>query len=176
MGSSKTANALMTKFNYEEKGYLVALFKPAVDKRDGETTIVSRIGLRSEGDTIPPEMNMLEWWSKVSPKPDCIIVDECQFLTEAQIDELKAITIDIPVLCYGLRTDFMSHLFAASKRLFEIADSITEIKSVCKCGKKAIINARYEDGKIIYNGNQIDIGGNEKYVGLCYECWKAGKI
>ena len=174
MGSSKTANALMTRFNYLEKGHNVLLLKPSMDNRD--TKVKSRIGLEADCITFTPTENLLNLACRIMP--DCVIVDECQFATIEQIEQLKNITesIEIPVFCYGLRTDYMSNLFEASKRLFEIADSISEIKSICHCGKKAIINARYIDNKIIYSGNQIDIGGNDKYVGLCYKCWKKGKL
>jgi thymidine kinase len=177
MGSSKTANALMTKFNYEEKGYKVLLLKPSIDMRDGETIIKSRIGLQSEAIVVGNK-NLYEMIKYVHKNINCIIVDECQFLTVLQINQLKQITIELntPVFCYGLRTDFKSKLFEGSKRLFEIADSISEIKSICHCGNKAIINARIKDGKIIYDGEQIDIGGNDKYIGLCYKCWIEGNL
>ena len=104
-----------------------------------------------------------------------IIVDECQFLTEAQVDQLGQIVLDfdIPVLCFGLATDFLTHLFPGSKRLFEIAESVTEIKSVCRCGAKATVNARLDDaGKIVYKGDQILIGGNGRYEAMCRKCWQ----
>jgi thymidine kinase len=106
---------------------------------------------------------------------DVIICDECQFLTEAQVDQMKYIAefLNTPVLCFGLRSDFLTKMFEGSKRLFEIADSINEIKSVCKCGKKAIVNARIdENGKVITQGNQIEIGGNDKYESMCWGCWQ----
>lgn len=178
MGSSKTANALMTKFNYEEKGYKVLLLKSSLDNRNGQTIVKSRIGLESEALLISQDTNIYVKFCNINPLPNAIIVDETQFLTINQIEDLKRITmiLNIPVFCYGLRTDFTSHMFDASRRLFEIADSISEIKSICHCGNKAIINAKYKDNKIIYDGKQIDIGGNEKYVGLCYSCWTKGKL
>ncbi len=173
MGSSKTANALMVKFNYEEKGYKVALMKPLIDNRDGINIVKSRIGLQDKAITISKNDNIIEWYITKSNFPDVIIIDEAQFLTEEQVNQLKDITINyIPVLCFGLKTDFQTHLFEGSKRLFEIADSIQEIKSICKCGHKAEINARISDGKIIKTGEQVQIGGNESYVGMCYKCWK----
>ncbi|MDD4804875.1 MAG: thymidine kinase [Candidatus Pacebacteria bacterium] len=175
MGSSKTANALMVKFNYEEKGYKVALMKPSIDDRDGADIIKSRIGLQSKTIVISKAENIKEWYLSLPNKPDVIIVDEAQFLTESQVNQLKDIAIEyIPVLCFGLKSDFMTHLFEGSKRLFEIADSIQEIKSICKCGRKAEVNARVKNGKIIDTGNQIEIGGNESYIGVCYKCWKEG--
>jgi thymidine kinase len=175
MGSSKTANALMVKFNYEEKGYKVALMKPSVDDRDGVDIIKSRIGLQSKTIVISKAEDIKEWYLSLPNKPNVIIVDEAQFLTESQVNQLKDIAIEyIPVLCFGLKSDFMTHLFEGSKRLFEIADSIQEIKSICKCGRKAEVNARVKNGKIIDTGNQIEIGGNESYIGVCYKCWKEG--
>ncbi len=110
--------------------------------------------------------------------PNAVIIDEAQFLTKLQIEDLKrvVVTFNIPIFCYGLRTDFQSNLFEGSKRLFEIADSISEIKSICHCGNKAIINARINNDKIIYDGEQIELGSNEKYIGLCYKCWLDGKL
>lgn len=177
MGSSKTANALMTRFNYIEKGRNVLLLKPSVDTRDGKTTIGSRIGLSAEADVVYPDTNIEDFVFErnKSSKTDVIIVDECQFLTKEQVYQLKNISSfwNIPVLCYGLRTNYKLQLFEGSKALFELADSISEIKSICSCGEKAIINARIdENGNVITTGDEIDIGGNEKYTGMCYKCWK----
>lgn len=175
MGSSKTAQALMVKFNYEEKGYKVALMKPSVDSRDEFGELRSRIGLSGECIMIPQEMNLLEWFKKTNFQ--VIIVDEAQFLTASQVEELKEIAVSyVPVLCFGLKTDFRTYMFEGSKRLFELADSLTEIKSVCKCGRKAEVNARLSNGKVIYEGKQVEIGGNELYIGMCYSCWKKGKV
>lgn len=175
MGSSKTAQALMVKFNYEEKGYRVGLMKPSVDDRDGETVIKSRIGLQDKGILIDRNTDLYEWY--LHNRYDVLIVDEAQFLTGIQIEQLKDITIEfVPVLCFGLKTDFQTHMFEGSKRLFEIADSLTEIKSVCTCGRKAEVNARIHDGKIVREGAQVFLGGNESYIGLCYKCWKNGKL
>lgn len=175
MGSSKTANALITKFNYEERGMKVWLIKPAMDTRDGAATVRSRIGLSAEAEDIPPETDLYEAFGE---RKDChvIIADECQFFTGEQIDQLRRIVdrMDVPVLCFGLRTDFLTHLFEGSRRLFEVADSITEIKTICTCGKKAIVNARIdENGKIVTEGGQILLGGNDSYVAMCHSCWKA---
>ena len=184
MGSSKTAQALITKFNYEEKGMNVLLLKPAIDTRDGLTIVKSRIGLSSEAVVIKKEDNIccvaLTNGIFRSSK-DIVIIDEAQFLTREQVEQLR-ILVDIhgiPVVCYGLRTDFQIKLFEGSKALFELADSISEIKSVCKCGNKASVNARInEKGKIIIDGNQIEIGGNEKYESMCYKCYNkiVGKV
>ena len=184
MASSKTANALMTRFNYEEKGNHVWLVKPDLDNRDDYTdengvrvTVVkSRIGLSAVADVVRRDENILERFQElVKSRPiDVIICDECQFLTARQVDELKYIAecLDTPVLCFGLRSDFQTKLFDGSKRLFEIADSITEIKSVCRCGKKAIVNVRIADGLVVVEGDQIEIGGNDKYEGMCWGCWQ----
>lgn len=185
MGSSKTANALMTKFNYEEKGNRVWLIKPAIDNRDdyvdeqGRTVTVvrSRIGLSAEAEVIHRDEDLLERFEAVRREApvDVIICDECQFLTGAQVDQMKHIAEfhGTPVLCFGLRSDFQTKLFDGSRRLFEIADSITEIKSVCRCGKKAIVNARMnEQGRVVVEGEQICIGGNDRYEGRCWGCWQ----
>lgn len=175
MGSSKTAQALMTKFNYEEKGNKVWLIKPSTDTRDGEAVLMSRIGLGAVSDVVGPEDNIINRYADLPERVDVIICDECQFLTREQIDQLKTIVddLDVPVLCFGLRTDFQTKMFPGSQRLFEIADSITEIKSVCKCGRKATVNGRFdENGKIIIEGDQVYMGGSESYEGLCYKCYK----
>ncbi|MBQ3058238.1 MAG: thymidine kinase [Clostridia bacterium] len=175
MGSSKTANALITKFNYEERGMKVWLIKPSIDDRDGANAVKSRIGLYAEAYVVTPDINLIEEYEK-HKDIDVIIADECQFLTPKQIDGLRTIVdeYDIPVLCFGLRTDFLTHLFPGSRRLFEVADSISEIKTICTCGKKAIINARIdENGKIVTEGDQILIGGNDSYVAMCHSCWQA---
>lgn len=174
MGSSKTANALITKFNYEERGMKVWLIKPSIDVRDGADAVRSRIGLEARAEIITPDKNLFEEYQNHA---DChvIIADECQFFVAEQIDQLRQIVdkLDIPVLCYGLRTDFLTKLFEGSRRLFEVADSITEIKTICTCGKKAIVNARIdENGKVVTEGGQILLGGNDSYVAMCHSCWK----
>ena len=174
MGSSKTANALITKFNYEERGMRVWLIKPSIDNRDGADAVKSRIGLYANAYVVTPDKDLIEEY-KSHKDINVIIADECQFLTPDQIDDLRKIVdeYDIPVLCFGLRTDFLTHLFPGSRRLFEVADSISEIKTICTCGKKAIINARIdENGKIVTEGDQILIGGNDSYVAMCHSCWQ----
>ena len=173
MGSSKTAQALITKFNYEERGMRVWLLKPAVDNRDGVGTVRSRIGLSAEAQIVPADFSIREALAD-HPGTDVVIVDECQFMTPEQIDELRTIVDDenIPVLCFGLRTDFMTKMFPGSARLFEVADSITEIKTICACGAKAIVNARIDaEGHVITKGEQILIGGNDSYIAMCHKCW-----
>ena len=173
MGSSKTANALITKFNYEERGMKVWLIKPSIDDRDGADTVRSRIGLQADAYVATPETNLYEQLLLLGDY-HVIIADECQFFTTAQVDQLRLIVdkLGIPVLCFGLRTDFLTHLFEGSRRLFEVADSITEIKTICTCGKKAIVNARIDgEGRVVTKGGQILIGGNDSYVAMCHSCW-----
>ena len=174
MGSSKTAQALITKFNYEERGMSVWLIKPALDDRDGAQTIKSRIGLSSTCDTVSVSEDIYEIFMAEHSHNDVIIADECQFFTESHVDQLRRIVdeCEIPVLCFGLRTDFLCHLFTGSKRLFEIADSIAEIKTICTCGAKATVNARLDgSGAVITEGDQVMLGGNESYVAMCHNCW-----
>lgn len=174
MGSSKSAQALITQFNYEELGMSVWLIKPSIDTRDGADIIRSRIGLERSAQVITPEQNIIDEYRKIG-KFDVIISDEAQFFTPKQIDQLRTIVdeYDVPVLCFGLRTDFLTHFFPGAQRLMELADSITEIKTVCACGRKATVNARIgEDGKIITEGSQIFLGGNDSYIAMCHQCWK----
>jgi len=174
MGCSKTAQALITKFNYEERGMKVLLLKPSVDVRDGAEIVKSRIGLTAKAVVVNDKEDLYRTYEEKYRDRDVIIVDECQFLTPEQVDELGQIVIDfnVPVLCFGLRTDFLTHLFPGSRRLFEIAESITEIKSVCKCGAKATVNARLDDdGNVVYSGEQVCLGGNDRYVAMCRKCW-----
>ena len=173
MGSSKSAQALITKFNYEELGMRVWLIKPAADTRDGKSVIQSRIGLRQEADAIPPEADLAELYRQRG-RHDVIIADECQFFTPEQIDQLRDLVDEehLPALCFGLRTDFLTHFFPGARRLMELADSITEIKTVCACGRKATVNARIDgNGRVITEGGQILLGGNDSYVAMCHKCW-----
>ena len=174
MGSSKTAQALITKFNYEERGMKVWLIKPSTDNRDGESVIQSRMGLRSEVRVIAKADDILSIFENEAKECDVIIADECQFFTKEQIDGLRRITddFDVPTLCFGLRTDFLTRLFPGSHRLFEVADSITEIKTMCECGRKATVNARIDkSGNIVTEGRQVFLGGNDRYIAMCHKCW-----
>ena len=174
MGSSKSAQALITKFNYEELGMTVWLIKPSVDTRDGADLIRSRIGLSCRAEVIRPEQDIREAY-RAAGKHDVIIADEAQFFTPAQIDQLRELvdTDDLPVLCFGLRTDFLTHFFPGAQRLMELADSLTEIKTVCACGRKATVNARIDgEGRIVTEGSQVMLGGNDSYIAMCHKCWK----
>ena len=174
MGSSKTAQALITKFNYEEKGMSVWLIKPSTDTRDGADIIRSRIGLEAHANIMVPEASIVEEYARAG-RHDVIIADEAQFFTPQQIDELRELvdTRNLPVLCFGLRTDFLTHFFPGAQRLMELADSLTEIKTVCSCGRKATVNARIaEGGRIVTEGSQVFLGGNDSYIAMCHKCWK----
>ena len=174
MGSSKSAQALITKFNYEERDMSVWLIKPSVDTRDGADIIRSRIGLACSARIITPDESVIDAYHKAG-KHDVIIADEAQFFTPEQIDELRDLVDeeDIPVLCFGLRTDFLTHFFPGAQRLMELADSLTEIKTVCACGRKATVNARIDGaGRIVTEGSQVMLGGNDSYIAMCHQCWK----
>lgn len=176
MGSSKTANALMVGYNYYERGKSALLVKPQLDDRDGEGYVASRMGLRQKCDfvehlvTMPPEEIQ---------KYDCIIVDEAQFCTKEQVEFLVHIVDDlgVPVICYGLRTDFQRNLFPGSMWLLAWADVIEEIKTVCWCGKAATCNARFnEKGEMITHGDQVVLGANDSYIALCRRHHRMGML
>ena len=174
MGSSKTAQALITRFNYMELGMSVWLIKPSTDTRDGADIIKSRIGLEARAQVITPSQNIIGEYRKLGCR-DVIIADEAQFFTPEQIEQLRYLVDedDLPVLCFGLRTDFLTRLFPGSQRLMELADSITEIKTVCACGRKATVNARLDaSGRILTHGDQVFLGGNDSYIAMCHKCWK----
>ena len=178
MGSSKTAQALITKYNYEENDLAVWLMKPSADTRDGAAVLRSRIGLEAKVDVITPAIDVYRLFAETKKgNCDVIIVDECQFLVPEQIDQLRAIGDDfsIPVLCFGLRTDFQTRLFPGSRRLMELADCIEEIKTMCDCGAKATGNARIDcEGHIVTQGAQVVLGGNDSYIAMCHKCYVAG--
>ncbi len=177
MGSSKTANALMVRYNYEEKGKNAVLLKPMLDNRDGERVVRSRMGLEYSCGFVEDflrDTKDKKDWSDI----DAIIVDEAQFLTAEQVERFSDI-VDyggVPVICYGLRTDFASVLFPGSMRLMELADKIEEIPTVCWCGRRAHFNARIADGRIVREGEQVFIGANESYISLCRRHFKEGKL
>ena len=176
MGSSKSANALMVRYNYEERGQRALMVKPAIDQREGERVVNSRIGLNYA-------CIWFEDLEKMSAGDiqayQCIIVDEAQFLAHAQVDYLTEIVdvMNVPVICYGLRADFSGRLFPGSEALLACADIIEEVKTICWCGKKAICNARFdENGVVLKEGEQVVLGANSCYIGLCRKHWKAGDL
>ena len=177
MGSSKTAQALITKYNYEENGLRVWLIKPSADTRDGVCLLRSRIGLEAQVEVISPDADICRLFdARQKGACDVIIVDECQFMTPLQIDQLRSIVdeYNIPVMCFGLRTDFQTKLFPGSLRLMEVADTIQEIKTICDCGAKATVNARISDGYIVTEGAQVVLGGNDSYIAMCHRCYIRG--
>lgn len=183
MNCGKTAEALMLRFQYIERGFNVLLLKPSVDTRSDFTDVdgnvhylvKSRIGLSAEAIIVSQQDNI---YSLVSQLPDLaktvIICDEAQFFTTDQIEQLKKISTEYnrPVYCYGLRTDFRTRLFEGSKRLFELADEVSELRSVCSCGATATVNVRLDkNGNAVKNGAQIEIGGNDRYRSMCWHCY-----
>ncbi|MBQ6563943.1 MAG: thymidine kinase [Clostridiales bacterium] len=172
MGSSKTANAIMVQYNYEERGQHVLMVKPAMENRDGARTVMSRCGLKTECVFMEelPERDISQY--------ACIIIDEAQFLTKDQVAFLVHIVDDlnIPVIAYGLRTDFQNNFFEGSLWLMAWADTIEEVKTICWCGKKAICNARVFNGKVVKEGDQILLGGNSQYISLCRKHWASGDV
>ena len=176
MGSSKTANALMARFNYEERGQQCLLVKPRIDQRDGERVVVSRIGLKHECIYFD-ELQQLS--AMELQQNACIIVDEAQFLSREDVRWLARLVddLDIPVMCYGLRSDFKGDLFPGSYELLVMADKIEEVKTICWCGKKATFNARFDaDGKVLKEGEQVVLGANDTYIGLCRRHWMRGDL
>lgn len=184
MGSAKTAMLLTTAYNFEERGMDYLCFKPSLDTRDKKNVIRSRIGIERECLWIYRDTDMYRIIEELvsdpsRPVPQWILIDEAQFLSENQVDQLAAVVdkFAINVICYGLRTDFRTRLFEGSRRLFEIADTIDEIKSTCSCGRKTIVNARIDSlGRIITQGEQVEIGGNERYMSVCRKCWHSKNI
>lgn len=177
MGSAKTAMLLTTAYNFEERGMDYMCMKPIVDDREKDSVIRSRIGIERRCRWIYPESDMYRMLTEVFDAEglkEWILIDEAQFLSAEQVDQLARIVdnFGVNVLCYGLRTDFQSHLFDGSRRLFEIADTIDEVKSTCTCGRKTIINARIDHaGNVVMDGEQVEIGGNDKYMAMCRRCW-----
>ncbi len=178
MGSSKTAQALITKYNYEENDMKTWLIKPSADTRDGADILRSRIGLEAKVHIITPGTDVYQLFVGTKKDScDAIIVDECQFMTPQQVDQLRGIVNDfnVPVLCFGLRTDFQTKLFPGSMRLMEVADTIQEIKTICDCGAKATVNARIDsEGYIVTEGAQVFLGGNDAYIAMCHRCYIRG--
>ena len=175
MGSSKTANALMTKFNYWEVGQKALICKPAIDTRDGKLTVRSRAGLEAECILLE---ELTKYTEEEIKQYQCIIVDEVQFATAEQIEFLSDVVdfMEVPVICYGLRADFQNKLFPGSEKLLAIADHIQELKTVCWCGRKATCNARYNENGIVREGAQVMLGSNDSYKALCRKHFKMGKL
>jgi len=183
MGSAKTALLLTTAYNFEERGLIYACLKPVVDTRDGDSVIRSRIGIERACRWIFPDSNLYMMAKEICREKgamvDWFLVDEAQFLSAEQVDQLSRVVDDYGcnVVCYGLRTDFKSQLFEGSRRLFEIADTIDEIKSTCTCGRKTIINARIgAGGDFVEEGAQVEIGGDDRYIAVCRKCWRDKRI
>ena len=178
MNSGKSTHLMQVAHNYEERGMRVILIKPSTDKKGGDK-LVSRLGVERKVDILCLEkMNIYEEiqkWQEVKFKVNCILVDEVQFMTKEQVDQLFkiAVVLDIPVICYGLRTDFMMEGFEGSTRLLLLAHSIEEMKTICKCGRKAILNGRKINGEFVFEGEQVAIDNidNVQYESLCGHCY-----
>ncbi len=176
MGSSKTANALMARFNYEERGQKTLLVKPRIDTRDGDHMVRSRIGLTHPCVYFHEMRAMSEEELRTNA---CIIVDEAQFLTQEEVMYLVHLVddCDIPVICYGLRADFKGELFPGSYALLVMADKLAAVTTTCRSGKQAMFNARFdESGTVLKEGAQVVLGANDKYIGLCRRHWMRGDL
>jgi thymidine kinase len=183
MGSAKTALLLTQAYNFEERKMTYVCMKPIVDTREKDNVIRSRIGIERKCEWIYGETDIYlmarDFFEKTGAVIDWILVDEAQFLSADQVDQLARIVDDYGsnVICYGLRTDFRTHLFEGSRRLFEIADTIDEIKSTCSCGRKTIVNARIDsNGDFVNEGQQVEIGGDDRYIAVCRKCWRNNRI
>ena len=182
MNSGKSLQLMSIAHNMDERHIPTLTIKPSIDTRDGKNKIYSRIGISRDCRMFSPEDDLFDLISEENSRRiscnsylEWIFVDEAQFLTEEQVDQLSDVVdyLCINVMCYGLRTDFKSRLFPGSKRLFELADTIEEIKSTCECGNKTIINARVDkDGNVLKNGPQTLVGGDDRYISICRKCWK----
>ena len=183
MGSGKSLQLLASAYNFQERNIPYVILKSVIDSRDGDGVIYSRaLGVGRKCTTITPEIDLFELVRNVcqkdelffQPKVKWILVDEAQFLTPEQVDQLAAVSdmLHINILCFGLRTDFQTQLFPGSKRLFEVADDLVEIKSSCSCDTKTMFNARIDaEGNILTEGEQVEVGGDEKYTPLCRKCY-----
>lgn len=183
MGSAKTAILLTTAYNFEERHLSFECMKPIIDTRESDNVIYSRIGIKRKCRWIYQDTNLYDFAKEIFAEAgqiiDWFLIDEVQFLSAGQIDQLARIVDDFGsnVICFGLRTDFKSNLFEGSRRLFEIADTIEEIKSTCNCGRKTIINARIDaNGDFVEEGDQVEIGGNDRYVAVCRKCWRNKRV
>lgn len=183
MGSAKTALLLTTAYNFEERHMDYLCLKPVIDTREQRNVIRSRIGIERECRWIYQHTNLYEFavelYKKENRFVEWYLIDEAQFLTRQQVDQLSRIVDDFGsnVICFGLRTDFQTNLFEGARRLFEIADTIDEIKSTCNCGRKTIVNARIDaEGNFVDEGDQVEIGGDDRYVAVCRRCWRKRRI
>lgn len=167
MNSSKSTDLLRTAHNYEQQGKHIMVFTSALDSRSGKDTVSSRVGLEHSAVALTPHLLPTELLTTIDL--DCILVDEAQFMTFGQVKDLSMIvdTYHIPVLCYGLKNTFDNKLFTGSEALLLYADKIKEVVNVCPCGKKATMNLRLNNGQPVYNGQTIQIGGNESYLAVC---------
>jgi len=180
MNAGKSTIMLQSSYNYRERGMHTLMLIPALDTRAGVGTVKSRIGLTAQATAFGAHEDLFALTKREHEKQKlaCVLVDEAQFLSRAQVDQLTDVAdlLDIPVLCYGLRTDFQGNLFEGSERLLAVADNLNEIKTICHCGRKATMNLRVDpDGKPVREGAQIEIGGNERYVAVCRRHFKEGR-
>lgn len=178
MNAGKSTVLLQSSYNYQERGMRTLVFVPAIDTRSGLGRVRSRIGLEAPAEVLSPTDNLLNrvrHEHTIDPIA-CVLIDEAQFLTRAQVEQLSDVAdvLEIPVLCYGLRTDFQGQLFPGSGALLALADDLTELKTICHCGRKATMNLRLgADGRAVREGAQIEIGGNERYVAMCRRHYKS---
>ena len=177
MNAGKTTNLLQSRHNSAERGMHTLVIKPRIDSRSGENRVRSRIGLEAEAVDVDASINLLDLVKNASETQpiDCVLVDEAQFLSADQVDQLTEVVdaLNIPVLAYGLRTDFLGALFEGSRQLLALSDELREIKTVCHCGRKATMVVRFDgEGQPMHSGDQIQIGGNETYVSMCRRHFK----
>ncbi len=176
MNAGKSTSLLQSSYNYNERGMQTLLLTPEIDQRAGEGRIASRIGLQKEAYSFSPQEDLYDRYHQKHLREPiaCVLIDEAQFLTRIQVQQVCQIAdeLNIPVLCYGIRTDFQAQLFEGSAALLAWADKLIELKTICHCGKKATMNLRTDaNGKAIKDGAQIEIGGNERYIALCRKCY-----
>ena len=177
MNAGKTTNLLQSSYNYAERGMNTLVLKPRIDNREGESRVRSRIGLEADAIDVGPEVDLYQLVVREGEEQavHCVLVDEAQFLSAQQVEQLTEVvdTLDIPVLAYGLRTDFLGELFEGAQLLLALADELREIKTVCHCGRKAIMTVRFDgEGRPMRAGDQIQIGGNETYISMCRRHFK----
>ncbi len=180
MNAGKSIELIKVAYNYEERGKNVLALIPSVDDRYGVGVITSRIGIQREALVVNEDTNILELYIRENEKRkiDCVLIDECQFLKKHHVQELVEIvdSCDVPVLAYGLKNDFRNELFEGSYYMLIYADKIEEIKTICWCGRKATMVARVIDGKVVKQGEQVVIGGNDMYVSLCRKHYNDGRF